>query len=266
MSLYPLFDCHAHLASLLDAGDFPGVLARMQLEHIERCAVICDPGDLEPDHEAALRLTANDPRLCLCVACHPQNALHYNAEVEATVRRVAKSARCIGETGLDYYDNRSTKAEQLYALNRQLDIACEMGLPVQLHIRNAHGDMIEVLRKRRDEHCLPKGLVHCFTRSRELAKVYLGFGYSISLAGPLTFTNANKLLETARSIPLERLLIETDSPWVSPEPKRTLPCEPAYLRYTFVRLCQLREEPPEVLAGALWQNACRFFGYEGEPV
>ena len=239
------------------AADFDGVLARMKENNVCGCMVICDPGDLEPDHEAAVRIVREHPEFRLAVACHPQNALHYTQDTERIIREIAALpfCRCIGETGLDYYDNQSTREQQIFALERHLDIALEFSLPVQLHIRNAHGDMIEILTCRKRENRLPQIIVHCFTRNAELARAYLRLGAYISIGGPVTYTNANKLLQTAKEIPAERLLIETDAPWVAPEPLRGAHSEPAHIIYTFQRIAELRGEDPETLAEQIWCNS-----------
>lgn len=251
-----LFDIHAHMACESIAADFDGVLARMKENSVCGCMVMCDPGDLEPDHEAAIAIVRNHPEFSLAVACHPQNALHYTQDTEKIIRETASLpfCRCIGETGLDYYDNQSTKEQQIFALERHLDIALEFDLPVQLHVRNAHGDMIEILTRRKKEKRLPLIIVHCFTRNAELARAYLRLGAYISIGGPVTYTNANKLLETVKQIPVDRLLIETDAPWVAPEPLRGAHSEPGHIRHTFQRIAELRGEAPETLAEQIWGN------------
>lgn len=251
-----LFDIHAHMASEFLAGDFCGVLKRMQENSVCGCMVVCDPGDLEPDHEKAIEIVRAHPEFRLAVACHPQNALNFTEKTEEIIRSIAALpfCRCIGETGLDYYDNQSTKEQQVSVLERHLDIALEYGLPVQLHVRNAHGDMIEILTRRKKEKRLPKFIVHCFTRNSELAKAYLRLGGYISIGGPVTYANANKLLDTARQVPADRLLVETDAPWVAPEPLRGAHSEPAHIIHTFRKIAVLRGEDPEMLAEQIWRN------------
>ena len=251
-----LFDIHAHMASEFLAKDFDGVLARMKENNVCGCMVMCDPGDLEPDHEAAVEIVRDHPEFSLAVACHPQNALHYTETTEEIIRNIAALpfCRCIGETGLDYYDNRTSKEQQICVLERHLDIALEFQLPVQLHVRNAHGDMIEILSRRKKEKRLPQIIVHCFTRNAELARAYLRLGAYISIGGPVTYTNANKLLQTVKEIPADWLLIETDAPWVAPEPFRGVHSEPSHIIHTFHRIAELRGEDPVKLAEQIWEN------------
>ncbi len=256
-----LYDCHVHMADIRLQSDFQDVLKRMENNNVRGCMVICDPGDLEPDHEKAIEIVRLRPEFALSIACHPQNALHYCEETEAIIRRTAALPflKCIGETGLDFYDNASTREQQLFALERQMDLALEFGLPVQLHIRNAHGEMCDILRRRKKEHRLPLCVVHCFTRSSELAKEYLRLGCYISVGGPVTYTNANKLLTAVRDIPLDRLLIETDSPWIAPEPYKGQSCEPSFITPTFDKAAELKGMAKEELSEILWNNAVRVF-------
>lgn len=251
-----LFDTHLHLADERFGQDLPGLMAQARANHVSGWLISCDPGDLQPDHERALEIARSREGCYLSVACHPQNALNFSPERAEVIRRIAEMpiCRCIGETGLDYYDNRSGKEQQMDVLCWHLDLAMELNKPVQLHIRDAHGDMIDLLRRRKKAGSLPRAFVHCFTRSYELAKVYLSLGCMISIGGPVTYKNANRLLDTVRQLPTERLLIETDAPWVSPEPHRDRFCEPGYLLHTFERIAELKGMDSEVLSRQLWQN------------
>ena len=163
-----LFDCHMHLADERFIPDFDQMLARMAENHVCGGVVICDPGDLQPDHARALEIVRAHPQLVLAAACHPQNALHFSPAVQDTVLRLIRLPECvcIGETGLDYYENAPTRDQQIEALNWHLDLAYEAEMPVQLHVRSAHGDLLDILRDRKKRGCLPRGVMHCFTRSR----------------------------------------------------------------------------------------------------
>lgn len=257
-----IFDTHLHLAFEQFEPDLEALLSRAREAHVEGFLVACDPGDLAPDHERALSIIDGREGFHLAVACHPQNALNFSPERAATIRRIAEMpvCRCIGETGLDYYDNQSTRAQQMEVLNWHLDLAMELDKPVQLHIRNAHGDILDLMRERKKKGALPRTLVHCFTRSYELAKAYLSLGCFLSIAGTVTYSNANRLLEAVQKIPLDRLLIETDAPWVAPEPHRGTRCEPAHILRTFERIAQIRNMDAEDLASQLWSNAERLLG------
>ena len=139
----------------------------------------------------------------------------------------------------------------------QLDMAYDLGFPVQLHIREAHGDCMDMLRARAKSGRMPGGsIMHCYTGSWEAAKVYLDLGMYISLSGAVTFKNAPKLAEVAQNTPADRLLIETDCPYMAPVPLRGRRNEPAFIVHTFEKIAQLREADPEALSQQLWQNAC----------
>ena len=163
----------------------------------------------------------------------------------------------LGEIGLDYHYDLSPRDRQHEVFERQLDLALELDMPVQLHIREAHGEAMELMRRRHASGTLPRGIMHCFSGSWEVAKVYLSFGYYISLSGVVTFKNANKLLDVAKNAPLDRLLVETDCPYMAPVPMRGQRNEPSFVQYTFARVAELRGEDPETLAERLWENTVR---------
>ena len=139
----------------------------------------------------------------------------------------------------------------------QLDMAFDRKIPVQLHIREAHGDCMDMLRARARAGRMPAGIMHCYTGSWEAARVYLDLGLYISLSGAVTFKNAPKLAEVAQNTPADRLLIETDCPYMAPVPLRGRRNEPAFITHTFEKLAALREADPEALSEQLWQNAHR---------
>ena len=254
-----LFDSHAHLASERFAEDLPDVLARMREANVLGCMVMCDPGDDEPDHERALEIVRQNPGFRLAAGVHPHNARNWGEEREKTLRALLALPECtsLGEIGLDYHYDFSPREKQREAFARQLDMALELDMPVQLHIREAHGEAMAIMQERHRAGRLPRGIMHCFSGSWETAKVYLKMGYYISLSGVVTFKNANKLLDVARNTPADRLLVETDCPYMAPVPMRGNRNEPAFVRYTFERVAELRGADPEQLAETLWENTIR---------
>ena len=254
-----LFDSHAHLACERFEPDFDGVLERMREAGVTGCMVMCDPGDLEPDHVRALEIVRQNPNFRLAAGIHPHNARNWSDEREKTLRGLLALPECtvLGEIGLDYHYDLSPRDTQREVFERQLDLALELDMPVQLHIREAHGDTMELMRARYKAGTLPRGIMHCFSGSWELAKVYLSFGYYISLSGVVTFKNANKLLDVAKNAPIDRLLVETDCPYMAPVPMRGQRNEPSFVQYTFARVAELRGEDPETLAEQLWENTVR---------
>ena len=168
--------------------------------------------------------------------------------------------QALGEIGLDYHYDFSPRDLQQRQLNEQLDLAYQHGLPAILHVREAHGDMIDLLRRRGNR--LSGGVIHCYSGSYESALEYLRLGMMISFAGSLTFKKAEKLHQSARELPLDRILIETDSPYLSPVPERGKRNNPAKVKLVCAFLAQLRGISFEEAAVATSDNARRLFGIQ----
>lgn len=165
----------------------------------------------------------------------------------------------IGESGLDYYYDRSDRAVQRALFRTHIDVARESGLPIVVHTRDAEEDTAEILADEMEQGAFP-GLIHCFTASAEFARRVLDLGMSISLSGIVTFKNARELQDVAREVPHDRLLVETDSPFLAPVPHRGRPCEPAFVRDTAEFVARLRGVEPEELAATTSRNFFRLFG------
>lgn len=254
-----LFDTHGHLADAAFDPDRAAVLERMRAAGVRRAVVVGDPCDDPPSAEAALALAEAHDFLYAAVGVHPHNASGYGDAVEARLLSWMARPKCRlwGEIGLDYHYDLSPRAVQREVFARQLDLAYAQGKPVQLHIREAHGDCMDLLKRQAAAGRMPAGIMHCYTGSWEAAKRYLDWGLYISLSGAVTFKNAPKLAEVARGVPADRLLIETDCPYMAPVPLRGRRNEPAFTVHTFEKVAQLRQAPPEALARQLWENACR---------
>lgn len=168
-----------------------------------------------------------------------------------------RTHRCVavGEIGLDYHYELGSTTEQRARLEPQLALAVELDLPVVIHVREAHDDLMAILR----EHPA-RGVIHSFTAGPTEADSYLALGWHLSFNGVATFKNAPEVREAVRLTPSERLLVETDSPYLAPEPLRGRRCQPAHLRHTVIRLAAERSERPADLATSTTQNACRLFG------
>ncbi len=163
----------------------------------------------------------------------------------------------IGECGLDYHYDKSDRAAQRERFQTHIDAARESGLPLVIHTREAEQDTADMLSDAAREGVT--GVLHCFTGSAELARKGLDLGFLVSLSGIVTFKNARELQDTARSIPLESLLVETDSPFLAPVPHRGRTCEPAFVADTAAFLAELRGEPLDALAEATTANFFRLF-------
>ena len=290
------FDSHCHLEDERFAEDLDAVLDRMAEHSVTGCLLVgCDMETSEkivamtemivPSEKAGPDFSSASPakgvragssqRACglgnsvpgrviaLAVGVHPHEArlfkredLDRMAEWLALPRVVA-----VGEIGLDYYYNHSTRDQQREAFAAQLDFACERRAPVILHIRDAHGDMLPMLRARRDR--LPPGVLHCYSGSLESAKQYLNMGFHLSFAGPVTFHNARKLKEVAAYCPLDRLLVETDCPYLAPEPMRGQRNEPANVRFVGAKVAELKGISLEALSRVTVENTARVFALPG---
>jgi TatD DNase family protein len=164
----------------------------------------------------------------------------------------------IGECGLDYYYDKSDRSAQRERFQAHIDAARDSGLPLVVHTREAEADTAELLERAVEEGGVT-GVLHCFTGSAELARKALDIGFFISMSGIVTFKNARELQETAKTIPLDRLLVETDSPFLAPVPHRGQTCEPAFVADTAAFVADLRGEPLESLCDATTANFFRLF-------
>lgn len=166
--------------------------------------------------------------------------------------------KALGEIGLDYYYDLSPREIQKAVFERQLDLAYELKKPVILHIRDAHGDTIEILRAHKDR--LPHCVIHCCSASWESAKIYLSLDCMISFAGPVTFKKSVNLQEVAKNVPLDRLMIETDSPYLAPEPVRGRRNEPLNVGHICRLIAALRQMDAQQLCDITRENGRRFYG------
>lgn len=275
-----IFDTHCHIADPRFDGDRVDVIARFLDAGVARAMVVADPReeiyDGPEDEGGKLVGVGNEGKvfdlverydfLYGAIGVHPHNASGWDEAAEKTVISYLERPKCrlLGEIGLDYHYDFSPRDVQRRVFDLQLDMAYERNIPVQLHIREAHGDCLDMLRARAKAGRMPGGIMHCYTGSWESAKVYLDLGLYISLSGAVTFKNAPKLAEVAKNVPADRLLIETDCPYMAPVPLRGRRNEPAFIVHTFNKVAELRGEAPEALAEQLWDNANRAMGIDGE--
>ena len=194
------------------------------------------------------------------VGVHPHEADAHPDLGSAALVEASKHPRvvAIGECGLDYYYDKSDRAAQRERFQAHIDAARASGLPLVVHTREAEADTAEILGQAVKEGGVT-GVLHCFTGSAELARKGLDLGFFISLSGIVTFKNARDLQETAKWIPLDRLLVETDSPFLAPVPHRGKTCEPAFVADTAAFIADLRGEEPEALADATTANFFKLF-------
>ena len=244
-------DTHAHLTDSAFDHDRQELIKGLAAGGIGKIIEIsCDPKDFP----VSAALAEQNPGIYLAFGIHPEFAETYTEGDMAALGEYLRHPKCValGETGLDYYWKPYNREKQLELFRRQLDMAIERDMPVSMHIREAYGDCMEVLESYGGRI---KGVMHCFSGSWEIAKEYLKLGYFISFAGPVTFKKAPKLQEAAVNVPLDRILIETDSPYLAPEPVRGHRNEPTNVRYVAEKIAALREIPLETFAQITMQNA-----------
>jgi TatD DNase family protein len=207
------------------------------------------------------------PEVYCTVGVHPHEADREEGADDAS-RLAALTAHPrvvgLGETGLDYYYAHSSRANQRAAFAAHISAARENGLPIVVHTRDAEADTMEILRGHAGKGGLA-GLLHCFTGTRRLADFALEIGFYVSFSGIITFKNADDLRETAKSVPLDRLLVETDAPYLAPIPMRGKRNEPAFVAHTAAFLAELRGLAAEDLAGATTDNFFRLFAKAKRP-
>lgn len=252
-----LFDTHAHVDDRKFDADRPEVLARAQAAGVVN---LVNVGYDLPSSRRSVGLAEKYPHIYAAVGIHPHDAAGASEEVYSQLKELAANPKvvAVGEIGLDYYRDLSPRDVQMRAFRRQLQLAREVELPVIIHDRDAHGDIMQVLR----EGLVPPrgGVMHCFAGSLEMARECVNLGFYISFAGPVTFQNARKLTEIAAAVPLERLLIETDCPYLTPDPHRGKRNEPAYVVHVAEKIAALRGISAAELAQAAATNACTIFG------
>ncbi|OUM93358.1 MAG: hypothetical protein BAA04_05510 [Firmicutes bacterium ZCTH02-B6] len=256
LGLRPLVDSHAHLDHELFAGDVDAVIERARAAGVYYIVTI--GADLASS-EAAVRLADKYPCVYATVGIHPHDAVQLDDAAYRRLKALAAHPRvvAIGEIGLDYYYDHSPRPVQRQAFIRQLELARETGLPFVVHNREADADTLAVLRDwARD---LP-GLMHSFAGNEDMLAECLEMGYLVSTGGMVTFKNAEAIRSVMSRVPLDRLLVETDAPYLTPVPLRGRRNEPAFVQYVVAFLAQLRGTDPNQLAAVTTANACRFFG------
>ncbi len=255
-----LVDTHTHLDMPQFSIDRKATIERA---HAAGVAWMIDVGADLPSSRRAVALAQQEPTLWAAVGVHPHDAETVTAAALAELRTLAAQPRvvAIGEIGLDYYRDLAPRPAQRAAFAAQLALAQELGLPVIIHNRDAHEDTLALLREALGGRLgALSGVMHCFSGGPELAQQVLDLGLYLGLDGPLTYPNARALPEVARLAPLERLLIETDCPYLAPQGHRGQRNEPAYVRLVAERLAELRGLTLAEVSRATTTNAGALFG------
>ena len=250
------FDSHCHLENEKFNDDIAQVLDNMHNAGVDKC--ICAGSDMLTS-EQIVNLAEKHKEIYATVAVHPHEAKHFKDEDLKTISEWLKLKKVvgIGEIGLDYYYDFSDRDTQKKVFKKQIELGIEMNVPIMLHIREAHGDTMEILKyygKR-----LKKCVFHCYSGSAEMAKEYVKMGFYISFAGPITFKNASNLIEVPKVVPDDMYFIETDSPYLAPVPYRGKRNEPALVVEIAKKIAEIKGIPLEKVAEKSYENVCRFY-------
>ena len=259
-----MIDSHAHLDFPDFNKDREEVLARARQQGVD--TIITVGTDLSSSR-TSLRIAQQHPGVFSTIGYHPHNALELHAGDLTRIAELANDARvvAVGEIGLDFFRRLSPRQHQIEAFQQQLDLAVELGLPVVIHSRNAHKEVFEIL-SRWVESVSPSagkskllGVIHCYSGDMELAESYIEMGFLISLPGTVTYPSARDRVAVARQLPLNKLLVETDAPFLAPQMHRGRRNEPSYIPLIVDKIAQIKDIPAETVAEATTDNAVRLF-------
>ena len=252
-----IFDSHAHYDAEQFDEDRDAVLTALPTQGV--CAVVqcaTDPVSIKK----SLKMAETYPYIRVAVGIHPEFVSSATpAWLDAVRTAAAHPAVCaIGEIGLDYYwEENAPREVQVDWCRKQIELAMELDLPVIFHDREAHEDTLNLMREYR-----PKGVVHCFSGSAEMARQITDLGMYIGLGGATTFKNARKPVEVAAAVPADRLLLETDAPYMAPVPLRGKRCDSSMIAHTAARIAEIRGVDADTLLEQTRQNANRLFGLD----
>ena len=249
------FDTHAHYDSGKFNADRDEVLRAV---HDSGVALVVDPGDCAATSACAVAIAQAYDFVYAAVGWHPEEAAGWTDGSLDQIRALAAQPKvcAIGEIGLDYYWDTSTKATQETMLRAQLELALELDLPVIIHDREAHGDSLRIVC----DYPGLRGVFHCFSGSVEMARELLRRGWYLGFDGPITYKNARKNIETLEICPLDRILIETDSPYLSPVPMRGKRNDSRNLQYIAAKIAEVKGISAEDAAKISLENGRRLFG------
>lgn len=248
----PIFDTHSHY----DDTRFDGIRDELfETMHQNGVEGIITCGCDGASSKKALNMAREYDFIYSAVGIHPGN-LDSNTTIDE-IRELAMHKECvaIGEIGLDYYWVSDNKQEQLEIFEKQILLAKELDLPIIVHDRDAHADTLEMLKKHK-----PNGVVHCFSGSMEMAREIIRLGLYIGVGGVITFKNAKKLPDVLREIPDNLLLVETDCPYLAPEPYRSKLCHSGMINITAKKIAEIRNDSPENILNLTAKNAKVLFG------
>lgn len=249
------FDTHAHYDSSKFDADRDAVLRALPESGV---TLVVDPGDNAERSRRAVELAQQYPHVYAAVGWHPEEAENWDENSLPAIRELAKQPKvcAIGEIGLDYYWDATYRERQKEMFRAQIELALELDLPVIVHDREAHGDSLEIVR----DYPALRGVFHCFSGSVEMAKELLRRGWYLGFDGPITYKNAARAPEVIRICPMERILLETDSPYLAPVPNRGQRNDSRNLPYIAATVARIKDMPVEAVAAQTMENGKKLFG------
>ncbi len=254
-----LIDSHAHIQGPEFAADLPQVIERAHTAGVEKIVVVGGAGELS-SNDAAVAVAHSFAELFATVGMHPHDAKDVSEEDLQRLKDLTGDPKvvAVGETGLDFYYDHSPRELQMKIFARFIQMARETELPLIVHDRDADRAIAELLRSEGGGDL--RGVIHCFTGDYEAAKAFLNLGFYLSFSGIVTFKNAEALRDVARKVPLDRLLVETDSPYLAPVPHRGKRNEPAFVREVAETVATVRGVPLREVSEATHRNTRDLFG------
>ena len=249
------FDTHAHYDSSKFDADLDAVLRALPESGV---TLVVDPGDNAERSRRAVELAQQYPHVYAAVGWHPEEAENWDENSLPAIRELAKQPKvcAIGEIGLDYYWDATYRERQKEMFRAQIELALELDLPVIVHDREAHGDSLEIVR----DYPALRGVFHCFSGSVEMAQELLRRGWYLGFDGPITYKNAARAPEVIRICPMERILLETDSPYLAPVPNRGQRNDSRNLPYIAATVARIKDMPVEAVAAQTMENGKKLFG------
>lgn len=251
-----VIDTHSHLTDEIYT-DRDRILAEMQSDNLE--SIIVSSACFE-EAKKAITLACSNKNLYATIGIHPENSGEFDDKVKQFLIKESQNPKvvAIGEIGLDYHGENVDKELQKKVFVEQLKIAHDGGIPIQIHVRDAYEDLLTILKQHKD-WLTHGGIIHCFSGSPEIATEFVKLGFYIAFGGVLTFKNAKKAVESAKVVPLDRLVVETDCPWLCPEPHRGERNEPKYVNFVVQKLADIKQMSRLELEKILVQNTHNIF-------
>ena len=252
-----IVDSHCHLIHEKNTLSVEKIIQKAKKNDVTTLLNITTKQD---EFVRSIQLTEKYNAIYTSIGIHPHDSSQMNQKVFNKILELCNHEKVIGigETGLDYYYNNSLREEQINSFKMHIDIAQRNNLPLIIHMRNAEDDMLEIIRKKYEENPF-LGLIHCFTGSNNFLQKLLPLGFYFSISGVITFKNSNDLRETVKNVPLDRLLIETDSPYLTPVPHRGKTNDPSYIIHTLEYLAKLFNLKPHEIQSATTNNFKNLF-------